>query len=468
YVNPAGLAMYKTTELVLSPGFIMNNNKANYRGISNDAKKSGFDIGTSGLVTGFNTEGSKWTNQAFSIGINQTANFNNTIFYKGTNNTSSYSEQFSKEISQNNINISGVLDNAIYAYGTYPAIYTYLVDSFRIKNTNINGGPDSIDVIKAFPEFLLEKGIALDQQKTVETSGGIYELALGYATNMDDRFYVGGSIGIPIVNYSRFTKYRESDPSGNVNNNFNFFEFNDYLTTKGFGVNAKLGLIFKPSEFIRLGLAVHTPTLYSLTDKQTTDLTTDTEGYAGTDKVSSTKFTGGEPGKTMYSATTPWKAILSGSYVFREVNDTRKQRGFITADVEFLGYSGANFKADGETVTSEDQQYYTELKSVIKDQYKSAVNFRLGGELKFNTIMFRAGGAYYSNPYNQKTKLNSDIKQLSGGIGYRDHGMFIDLTYVHTMVKDVDLPYRLTDKKNTYAEQNNTRGNVVLTVGFKL
>ena len=125
------------------------------------------------------------------------------------------------------------------------------------------------DICKALPEFLLENGIALQQQKTIQTKGGIYEIALGYAANMDDRFYLGGSLGIPIVDYERFTKYRESDPSGNPNNNFDYFELNDYLTTKGFGVNAKLGVIFKPQEAIRLGLAVHTPTFYSLPiDKQ--------------------------------------------------------------------------------------------------------------------------------------------------------------------------------------------------------
>ena len=58
--------------------------------------------------------------------------------------------------------------------------------------------------------------------------------------------------------------------------------------------------------------------------------------------------------------------------------------------------------------------------------------------------------------------------QASGGIGYRNHGMFIDLTYVHNFNKDVNFPYRLTDKQNTYAMQQNTRGNVVMTVGFKL
>ena len=58
--------------------------------------------------------------------------------------------------------------------------------------------------------------------------------------------------------------------------------------------------------------------------------------------------------------------------------------------------------------------------------------------------------------------------QASGGLGYRNHGMFIDITYAHNWMKDVNFPYRLTTKENYYAIQNNQRGNIMLTVGFKL
>ena len=472
FVNPAGLGLYKTREIVLSPGFGFNNNKADFRGSSMSAKKSGFDLGTTGLVIGFNNPYSKWTSQAFSIGINQTANFNNVISYKGSNNMSSFSEQYAEDISANNIDINGTLNDPRFAFGTYPAIYTYLADVFKIKNPN---GTDSIDVVQGLPEKLLEKGIGLDQQKTVTTKGGIYEVALGYAANMDDKFYVGGSIGIPIVNYNRITSFRESDPSGNTNNNFDYFQHNDTLSTKGFGVNARLGVIFKPVERFRVGLSVQTPTYYSLTDKEVSSLTTNSENYTryGSLTSSSRDFTGGTEGNVKYTASTPWKLVMSASYVFREINDTRKQRAFVTADVEYVGYGGSSFGADGQTITTEDQQYYKDLKKIINQQYKGAFNYRLGGELKLNTVMFRLGGAYYSNPYKSNNGpgsevIKSNIVQGSGGIGYRNHGIFIDLTYVHNLTKDVNFPYRLSDKANTFAVQNNTRGNVIMTVGFKL
>jgi hypothetical protein len=457
YVNPAGLGLYKTSEFVLSPGLVFNNNKFNYRGTDTASKKSGFGLGTSGLVFGFNTPGSKWTSQAFSIGITQSANFNNNYSYRGSNNQSSYSEMFSEDFSSSGLSLDQALNNPRFAFGTAPALYTYLVDTFRANNRVL---------VKALPEFLLENGIALNQRKRVDTKGGIYDIALGYAANMDDRFYVGGSMSFSLVNYTRFTNYRESDPSGNTNNNFDYFELNDYLTTKGLGINGKLGAIFKPADQLRFGVAVHTPTFYSLTDRQSSDLKVASEGYNGVSTAQSSLFTNGAEGETLYASTTPWKAILSGSYVFREINDTRKQRAFISADVEYVGYPSANFRADGDNVTSGDQRYYNELKSVIQDYYKGAVNFRLGGELKLHTIMFRAGGSYYGNPY-KNSELSSNLLQASGGVGYRNHGVFVDLTYVHNFNKDVNFPYRVGDKQNTFATQTGSRGNVLMTLGFK-
>src|SRR4051812_28389710 len=55
YVNPAGLGLYKTRELVLSPGIMLNYNKADFRGTNTKSNKSGFDLGTSGVVIGFNS-----------------------------------------------------------------------------------------------------------------------------------------------------------------------------------------------------------------------------------------------------------------------------------------------------------------------------------------------------------------------------------------------------------------------------
>lgn len=458
YVNPAGLGMYRTSEIVVSPGFAFNSNKADYRGTNFSSNKTAFGLGTTGVVFGNGSPYSRNKSEAFSIGISQTANFNNTLTYRGVNDFSSFSEQFAEEAQRSGYgNVEALLNDPSYAFGTSLAFDTYLV-----TDTLINGA----NVIKGYPEFVLQNGGALTQEKTIKTSGGIYQIALGYAANTSDKFYWGVSLGVPIVSYTRKTYFRESDDMNKVNS-FNYSEWNDKLTTSGVGFNGKIGLIYKPVPKLRLGLAVHTPTFYTLTDRESANMTTDVDSNT-VYHSNSGNFTddGTGIGSSRYLANAPWKFIASVSYVINEVSDVTRQKGFITADVEYNTYTSGTFSAS-DGASSGSESYYDALKSIIKATYKNAFNFRLGGELKFNTLMVRLGGAYYGNPY-QDSQLSSNITQVGGGVGYRNKGMFIDLGYAYVMHKNVDFPYRLLDKANTYATYKNNQSNLMLTVGFKL
>ena len=75
--------------------------------------------------------------------------------------------------------------------------------------------------------------------------------------------------------------------------------------------------------------------------------------------------------------------------------------------------------------------------------------------------------AYYGSPLADK-ELKANKMFISGGAGYRNAGMFIDLTYTHALQKDVNFPYRLSDKANTFATTKTSGGGVMLTVGFKI
>ncbi|MEO6584221.1 MAG: aromatic hydrocarbon degradation protein, partial [Ferruginibacter sp.] len=168
-----------------------------------------------------------------------------------------------------------------------------------------------------------------------------------------------------------------------------------------------------------------------------------------------------------YIQSTAWKAIISAAYVFREIENVKKQKGFISADVEYVNHKSARFYVDEKNGPDTYREaYYKQLKNVVKEIYKAAFNVRVGGELKFNTIMTRLGFAYYTSPYKDK-ELKANKMLLSGGLGYRHKGFFIDLTYVHNINKDADFPYRLQDKANTYASLNQTQGNIAATFGLK-
>ena len=459
FTNPAGLGMYKTGEIVLTPGYTFSTGKGMYRGT--DIKASGlsqFSFGTSGVVWGSSDKYSKWTSKAIAIGVNQTANFNNTVHYKGLNDYSSFAEPLANEFANSGLTIDQALNNSNISLQTKMALYTYLVDTMTI------GGLTQV-IARS------EMAGVVNQENTVEHSGGITEISLGFAANMDDKLYLGGSLGVPIVNYERFSIYNEEDANGKGNNEFNSSKYTETFTSKGVGINLKLGLIFKPADFLRFGLAIHTPSFYGLTDKVVSEMTTDIDPATGSVKifnVKSSAFYNGTDPEFKYDLTTPWKFMISGSYVFREVEDITRQKGFITADIEYTNYAWMKYAPyEGETPddTKADYDPYNEAIDAV---YKGTFNFRVGGELKFETIMARAGFAYYTSPYKHD-ELKGRKMFISGGLGYRNKGMFIDLTYVQRLNKDISLPYRVTPPRaNTFADLKENGGNVLLTVGFKI
>lgn len=459
FVNPAGLGFYKTGDFVLTPAFNFLTNKATYFGRLEKDQRNGLAFGTSGVVlgTGVNDKRSKLRGSAFSLAINQTANFGNNLLYRGITTQSSYSQKFLEEISNNNDrDANSVAQN--YPFGTSLAFNTYWIDTI--------GGGSSGNY-----QFQTRAPIAtgLIHENKIITRGGITELALGAASNWKDKFFFGLTLGVPFLHFRKESSFTEADATNNTSNNFDFAVIDENLITDGVGINLKTGIIYKPVEYIRLGLAIHTPTFYSLTDKYNASVTANTESYKGQLTQESSIFTGGQDAESKYWYFSPYKIMASASYVLREIEDVRKQKGFLTADIEYVNYKASSFTTDPEGDNSEStKNYYKSLNKAIDNSYKGAFNFKAGGELKFTTIMVRLGAAYYGNPYKNLNGAKGNKFQLSGGLGYRNKGMFLDAAYVHTMGRDVHFPYRLQTGAFSGASIRSTTGNVIVTLGFKI
>ena len=463
FMNPAGLGFYKTGDLVFTPAYNLLNNKATYFDRTEKDKKNALSFGTSGFVMGWGgTRNGKSHGTSVAVAINRTANFNSNILYRGLNRQSSYSQKFLEELGNNNVHSDAAATD--YPFGTSLAINTYWIDT-------ASGWSTGNKTFKSLATPLLAGG-GLLQQQTVTSKGGITELALGGAINYNEKLYIGGTIGVPFLHYKKESSFLEADAT-DVSNGFDFASITENLTTDGTGINVKAGLIYKPVEHIRLGFTIHSPTFFTLTDKYNTSVTTNTENYLAQPPhewtQSSALFTGGDDGVFRYNLQTPYRIIASASYVLREIEDVRKQKGFLTADIEYINYKASSYSTTKEgDNTQATKDYLKTLNQTIDKAYKGALNFRVGGELKFTTWMVRLGGAYYGNPYKNIAGEKGSRLQLSGGLGYRNKGFFIDVAYVHTMGKDVHFAYRLQNSPFAGASIKNTGGNAVLTVGFKI
>lgn len=461
YVNPAGLGFYKTGDFVITPGFDLSNVKATYLGRTESSKKNNASFGATGIVIGtgtYNRSKKSTGGAAFALAINRTAGFGSNILYRGLNNQSSYSQKFLEEIRNNNDKDANHVAEG-YPFGTSLALNTYWIDTIAGGTANNY-------------QFQTRSPIAtgLIQENSIVNKGGITELALAMAGNLKDKLFFGFTLGIPFVHFVKEASFTEADATANNTNKFDFATITENLRTNGTGVNLKLGVIYKPKEFIRLGFAIHTPTLYMLTDKYNASVTANTETYKGQMTQSSTLFTDGKDAEFKYWMWSPYRIMISGSYVLREIEDVRKQKGFLTADIEYINYKASSFTTDPEGDNSQStKDYLKSLNKAIDNSYKGAFNLKVGGELKFTTIMARLGAAYYGNPYQDLGHGEKGSRfQLSGGLGYRNKGMFVDLTYVHTMGKDIHIPYRLQNSPYYGATIKSTGGNIVATIGFKI
>ncbi len=470
FINPAGLAQFKTNEIAITPGFNMNTNKMLYNDQTTAGKKNKMNIGTSGIIFSWGSRfKSNPSSTAISFAINRASNFNSGFSYGGRNLNSSYSWKWIEEI--DNSTASSIDDiRKRFPLGASQGYESYLLD------LDANG--------RVISNASIDKN--LDQQFSYQTAGGITEAAFAMAWNKNNKFLYGVTIGIPIINYERKSTVTEKDGTGNTNNDFESFIFNETLSTKGTGFNAKLGIIFKPVEYFRIGFTFHTPSLITLKDVASATLTSNIENLSrrlNNDQNKPTSYTyttadinsiaGIEGGENVYNyqLSTPWKLGASLSYVFREISDVTKQKAFITGDVEVVDYKAMSYSSSEDVPNPGDAEYFNNLNNSINNTFKMSFNAKIGGELKFKTLMVRAGFNYMSSPYSKEFLKDSDIKGWrmtpSLGVGYRDNGVFVDLTYAHGFGKSFHVPYSLSSANFPYAKNNYYNGQITATVGFK-
>src|SRR5690606_8117771 len=148
----------------------------------------------------------------------------------------------------------------------------------------------------------------------------------------------------------------------------------------------------KPAVDWNIGLTVSTPTWTTI--KEDTRAYTDVNFY--NDETSDTPF----PDDMQYASdyydsgmdyllTSPWKFAFGLSKFFNS--------GLLSADVELVDYSTMKYSDISSDFISGE---FREINQGIKDTYKSALNFRVGGEYLINPILSaRAGFNYFGNPY---------------------------------------------------------------------
>ncbi len=426
-INPAGIGLYKTSEFTFTPTFYVGNTSSTYSGKTNEDNKYNFNLGNIGLVYDFFkrgkfAEGNGWKDVQFGFGINRLNDFNNRVVIQGYSANSSMMNQY---VASANNNGKGSTIDELNNFDTYLAYQTYLLNPIAGDSTHYNS-PVTGNV---------------NQQKTITTGGSMNEFVITLGGNYSDKIYLGATLGIPFIRYNEQSIYKEINLNDTIHN-FNNYTVNDNLTTTGTGVNIKFGMIYRPNNIVRIGVAIHSPTFYSMEDQWSRKIDSDM-GDSG-------KYTSTSPqGLFDYQLQTPWHLIGSLAFFIGD-------HGLISADYEFVDYTSAKLRSENDDFFDANQ--------TIQSKYTNTNNFRFGTEWRLNPITLRAGYAISQSPY--KTTINDGKRTvLSFGVGFKEKSYFIDLAYSYS--KQNEDYYLYSDATLNPVKNTITGSSVMMTIGLK-
>lgn len=427
--NPAGMGLYKRSEVSFTPAFTTNKASSTFGGYLNEDTKYGFNIGSAGVVMVFDNPDSRnnngWKSFQFGFGYNRLASFNNNYLISGKNSSSSLLSDY----------VNRANGTAPDNLGQFDTQLAYDANLIYRPNTNQNIYTADVLGLSTFP--------GVNQTKSIQTKGGIGETVFAGSANYMDRIYFGISLGVLSLRYEEEATFTETPTASNTIPEFTSLTKYDYQLIKGNGYDLKMGVIFRATDWLRLGAAVHTPALFS---KINIDYNSSMSSTFQTSSLNATKFS--PDGTYSFDMTTPMKIIGSAAFVIGK-------SGLISADYELVDYSAARLRPSSD-FTVENQR--------IQDKYTSTSNFRLGGEYRLGMLSFRGGYGFFGSPY--KSNINDGEGSLySLGMGFRTADYFIDLGFSsYQMTEDY---YLYGVSKLNAASVKTTNNTLMVTFGVK-
>ena len=313
-------------------------------------------------------------------------------------------------------------------------------------------------------------------------TGYIGEYDFNTSANVNDRVYLGVTIGIHDVHYTGHSLYNEALVNLN-NQTAGDITVNDERRITGTGYNASFGIIFRPVDAspFRIGLSVTTPTWYDLKTSNYTYLINNTKADGGG------KLQGDYPNYTTgesyeFKLFTPWKfgvslghtvgnyLALGASYEYADYSrlDTRVNDGY---DVDYWGdvYEHSSSDEPMNRHTRETLKAVSTLK--IGAEAKVMPNLAVRAGYNYVSPMFKKEGykagnidSYGSN-YSSATDYTNweATNRYTVGVGYTLGKMSFDLAYQYAQTNGKFHPFADSYLDYTYPGQDSNGNDVTMT-----
>ena len=467
--NPAGIGIYRSNDVAFSFGFNNTAAKSNFNAsvMKDDRTRASFD--QIGFVYS-NKIGNNTSLRYVNFGFNyqKRKNFNKVFSMGG--NLDGFSQTWQMATMLNTLDNFGEQDfDALWDAGNpYTSSNWYGVPylsamGVRTGLVTYEGGE---------PRMWGWNGANNNYYSREE--GGINQYDFNVAFNIEDRVYLGATLGVYDVNYTRYSSYTENllDDKGADNG---YYNLENWMNTEGTGIDLKLGIIARPFESspFRIGFAVHTPVWYDLTDRYTANLYADVLTMEAPINENLSDYLKPEY-VWSYQLTTPWKFNVNmGTTIGNSIA--------LGAEYEYEDYSAAKLEdTDGRELNGTE---------AIKQTLQGIHTLRFGLEARIAPqFSFRAGYNYqtaafvgdsFKNVVDDETRPDSEYNNTKSkstftfGLGYRRSIIYADLAYKYDMYKSnfyAFEDYRESSGQLEYlpaTKVDNSRHQLLLTIGAR-
>ena len=503
--NPAGIGVYRSSDLGITFGLDFNSVKSGVDKL-NETK---FNVNNVGYVGVIRLDSESVPNLNFGFSYNRVKSFNRHYIGGVMDIESSMSNFIADEFVNYNPNGPFSVADLCWADNFNP-YFDYVMDenigrhkgyapwaaitAFEMR-TNTGG---NVGIINA--EDGLMKGLFVrDDADHAITSGNAYyevderghadEYNISFGGNIANKLYFGLDFGIMDLDFRSYQGYEEDlknayimaddndlfgSPMIYQNTRADWGLYN-YLHSEGTGVNFKFGLIWKPTQALRLGAAFHTPTYYDMRD--TYYVESSLKAYeGGTQLYSASKGSNdGYDYSAEYTIKTPWRFMGSVAGVIG-------QNAILSLDYEYV----ANQTMRVGNYSGHDDYGVTQN---VKSYFKPSHIIRLGGEYRVNpNWSLRAGYSIKTTQvekgvdeygYNIATvgtnpayQYDNTVQHITCGVGYHYKSFYTDLAYVHQIRESVYNAFspindELGYEPNVSADVKDNNNRISLTLGMR-
>ena len=454
--NPAGIGVYRSSEIVTSLSLAFVNTKTNtLETIGKDSRFNfNFDnfayIGympLAGDISAFN----------FGFSYNRLKNFGRNYYAKGNGLTSSLTDYIANFTTWQNIPESVLNGSNPYNNAPWLSVLGYRGGLIRY---------DREDEYGHLYASILHNDELVNREFIVSERGRIdaYDFTMGM--NISDVVYLGMKFSLTDMRYSLISRHTEEFELGGG------FDLDNSLETSGAGYQVSVGAIIRPVDELRLGVSYHSPTWYNLSDfyfaNTKIDYDTDDGWFHAIENT---------PRRASdYQLRTPDRWVVSAAGVLGG-------KAILSLDYEYSDYSKMRL---GDNSFFNDT--FREQNEFISEDFIGASTVKAGLEYRVTPqLALRAGYAWMQSPLEESFKagekevdsmgtvtaytLDGDTQYYSCGVGYRfTPNFYMDFALSYKTQTSQLYTYSPSERLDVSSDPSELKSNTfkgILTLGYR-